>query len=74
MWRAYRRHSHSDARGLLAVWAADEYNLGHRAKVWRVVNGALRAGRLRRRGSLDLWPQRAGYVRRLHRWLRRGYA
>jgi hypothetical protein len=75
MWRSYRRHPRSDARGTLAVWAADQYNLGRRALVWRVVNRALRAGQLRTRGEYDGWPHGTGYVRALRRWLNRaGYA
>jgi hypothetical protein len=75
MWRSYRRHPRADARGTLAVWAADQYNLGRRAVVWRVVNRALRAGRLRGRGEFDGWPQGSGYVRALRRWLHRcGYS
>lgn len=74
LWRRYRAHPHSDARPLLAPWAADEYSLGHRARVWHVVRHALHAGRLRTRGAFDLWPHDARYIGVLRRWLHRhGY-
>jgi hypothetical protein len=74
LWRRYRAHPRSDARPLLAPWAADEYRLGHHARVWRVVRHAQRAGRLRARGELDVWPQDARFAAVLRRWLHRhGY-
>ena len=76
MWRLSRRGGRrADPRGPLAAWAADQYNLGRKAMVWRVVNKALRRGELRPRGALDSWPHGPAYVKALRRWLNRnGYA
>ena len=74
MWRLYRRRSGQVARGALAAWAADQYSLGRKRRVWRAVRAARRAGRLRRDGEFDLWPHDARYAPALRRWLRRaGY-
>lgn len=70
-WRAVRSKPTGEPMGALAAWAANEYRLGHRAKVRRQLRVALRRGWLgvpknSRRGAafirdLDGFLTRTGY-------------
>lgn len=73
MWREVQRRR--DPRHPLATWAADQYNLGNKKLVWRVVNRELRRGRLGKPMGRAADPGGRQYVRALRRWLNRnGYA
>ena len=76
-WRAYtRRQGSRRARlGLLAAWAADEYALGRRAQVRRML-GTLNRARLLREPpyALSGIPRDGRFIRELDAYLlRRGY-
>jgi hypothetical protein len=67
-WRYSREagRRYHEYRGFLASWAADQYLLGHRAKVAQALAGASKRGELNR--GLPASP--AAYIRSLERFLR----
>ncbi len=46
LWRAYRRHRGTNARGILPAWMADQYLLGRQASADRVLDQAAARGEL----------------------------
>jgi hypothetical protein len=69
LFKAFK-HNISDGVGLIAAWAADEYNLGHGALVKSTLAKELKAGHLR---SL-IEPGGRKFIRALNKLLRRdGY-
>jgi hypothetical protein len=70
-WKAYvreRRH-HGDVRGLVAAWAADQYQLQHQDKVAFALRGMVERHEL---NGFDggTWPAGRTYVRKLKAFLR----
>lgn len=75
-WRSWRRHAHDfgGALGVLAVWTADEYLLGHRDHALRVLRRLAREGRLTSHGAPARIPTGLRYIHTLDIYLRRhGY-
>ena len=77
-WKLYKRERRKkpakrvDLRGILAGWAADKYQLGHKAQVWKTLKAARKRGELR--GSPP-WPRGRKYLRDLRAFLKAaGYA
>jgi len=67
-WNAFlaaRRH-HEDARGVVAAWAADEYQLNLQDKVATTLQGMVRRHEL---GGPSGWPREKKYVRALKKFL-----
>ena len=67
-WNAYlkaRRH-HGDVRGLVAAWAADEYQLNRQDKVATTLRGMVRRHEL---GGPSGWPRQKKYVAALKKFL-----
>jgi|SRR5579884_347642 len=63
-WKAYEYDRYSGRRGLIAAWAADEYNLGRRAAANRTLSREVRAHHIS-----------AHFAKRLRAFLKRqGYA
>jgi hypothetical protein len=75
-WRTYLSARHTDPRGALAAWLADEYLLGQQEQGWRKVDAAYRRGEVGPRpGLTGLWPEGQAYVKALEAFLRKlGYA
>jgi hypothetical protein len=68
--RAFRAMGHqhdSDTTGVVAAWAADEDELGHRAEVKRFLTAQARAGHLR--AGVPGMPENAVYVKKLNAFL-----
>jgi subtilisin-like proprotein convertase family protein len=75
LWRTYLslRREHTDVRGALAAWLADEYLLGREEEGWRRLEAAYRRGELGPAGYG--WPAGRAYLRALRAYLRTlGYA
>jgi hypothetical protein len=65
-WMHVYRHADYEPQGALAAWAADQYQLGHRAYARRVVRRAVQTGRLRDMPGASRFPRKLD--RRLRRW------
>jgi hypothetical protein len=77
-WRLYKKErrksieKRSDLRAILAAWAADKYQLGHKVQVWKTLKAARKRGELR--GDAP-WPKGRKYLRELRAFLvATGYA
>jgi hypothetical protein len=69
-WRSYLSLRHTDPRGALAAWLADEYLLGRQDDGWARVDAAYRRGELGPRKDLAGWPQGVAYLAKLRAYLR----
>ena len=77
-WKLYKKERRKslanrvDLRGVLAGWAADKYQLGQQATVWKTLKAARKRGELRGSGP---WPRGRKYLRELREFLEAtGYA
>jgi subtilisin-like proprotein convertase family protein len=68
LYRSERRSRDRDVAGILPAWLADQYLLGRGPAGWRVLERAVR------RGKLSKWENPGAYLRRVRAVLRRtGY-
>ena len=71
-WKLYKKERRKslarriDLRGILAGWAADKYQLGHRATVLKTLRAARKRGELR---GPSPWPKGRKFIRELRVFL-----
>ena len=72
-WKLYKKERRKkiarrgDLRAILAGWAADKVQLGHKATVWKTLRAARKRGELR---GPSPWPKGRKFIRELRTFLR----